>query len=196
MRVMSCSFLWEVTCSCIWGLSAVKTCRLKDSGTIFSSVCSKRRRFIMRLPRFSGRLCSDAAGADMHAGRRWCLTCCRLSSREGERKQRLGLLRYLLFALSLVFAASLFLFGAENKERIMWYAFLIGNAVYYAAGIALAFAFKDNRAVLQIPLPDYCFFEAGKQSFADAYRGGCEKMCFMRKVPQGVPDECGAGRSI
>lgn len=70
-----------------------------------------------------------------------------------ERKEKLGRLRYLLFALSLVFAASLFLFGTENKERIMWYAFLIGNAAYYAAGIALAFAFKDNRAFCKYLCP-------------------------------------------
>ena len=49
---------------------------------------------------------------------------------------------------------------------------------------------------MQIPLSDYRFFETGEQSFADAYRGGCEKMCFVRKVPQGMPDECGAGHSI
>ena len=95
-------------------------------------------------------------------GRGWCGYACwtamvldllPFKQPEGERKQRLGLFRYLLFTLSLVFAASLFLLGAENKERIMWYAFLIGNAVYYAAGIALAFAFKDNRAFCKYLCP-------------------------------------------
>ena len=80
-------------------------------------------------------------------GRGWCGYACwtamvldllPFKQTEGERKQRLGLFRYLLFALSLVFAASLFLFGAENKERIMWYAFLMGNAVYYAAASSLS----------------------------------------------------------
>ena len=111
---------------------------------------------------------------------------------EGERKQRLGLFRYLLFALSLVFAASLFLLGAENKERIMWYAFLIGNAVYYAAGIALAFACKDNRAFCKYLCPITVFLKpASSLSLmrieADVKKcvscGKCRRVCPMNVEP-------------
>ena len=45
-----------------------------------------------------------------------------------------------------VFEAALFLAKAGNIERIMFLAFIIGNIAYYAVGIELAFAFKDNRA--------------------------------------------------
>ena len=40
----------------------------------------------------------------------------------------------------------LFLMKVANLEQIMFWLFLAGNALYYIAGIALAFAFKDNRA--------------------------------------------------
>lgn len=134
-------------------------------------------------------------------GRGWCGYACwtamvldllPFKQPEGDRKQRLGLLRYLLFALSLVFAASLFLFGAENKERIMWYAFLIGNAVYYAAGIALAFAFKDNRAFCKYLCPITVFLKpASSLSLmrieADAEKcvscGKCRRVCPMNVEP-------------
>lgn len=134
-------------------------------------------------------------------GRGWCGYACwtamvldllPFKQPEGERKQRLGLFRYLLFALSLVFAASLFLLGAENKERIMWYAFLIGNAVYYAAGIALAFAFKDNRAFCKYLCPITVFLKpASSLSLmrieADVKKcvscGKCRRVCPMNVEP-------------
>ena len=37
----------------------------------------------------------------------------------------------------------------------MFRMFLAGNALYYIAGIALAFAFKDNRAFCKYLCPDY-----------------------------------------
>ncbi len=42
--------------------------------------------------------------------------------------------------------SALFLMKVGNLERIMFWAFIIGNVLYYGVGIALAFAFKDNRA--------------------------------------------------
>ncbi|MBQ3339384.1 MAG: hypothetical protein IJG82_07350, partial [Atopobiaceae bacterium] len=55
--------------------------------------------------------------------------------------KRLGWIRYIMFALSLAFVAALFLAHVANMERIMFWAFIIGNAIYYAVGLALAFAF-------------------------------------------------------
>ncbi len=76
----------------------------------------------------------------------------------GPRK-KLGWIRYLTFAASLVFVAALFLAKAGNLERVMFWAFLIGNAVYYAVGIALAFLFRDNRAFCKYICPITVFLK-------------------------------------
>ncbi len=49
-----------------------------------------------------------------------------------------------MFALSLALVSGLFLFKVANLEKIMFWLFLAGNALYYISGIALAFIFKDN----------------------------------------------------
>ena len=76
----------------------------------------------------------------------------------GPRK-KLGWIRYLTFAVSLAFVAALFLTKAGNMERVMFWAFLVGNAVYYAAGIALAFLFRDNRAFCKYLCPVTVFLK-------------------------------------
>ena len=76
----------------------------------------------------------------------------------GPRK-KLGWIRYLTFAASLAFVAALFLTKAGNMERVMFWAFLVGNAVYYAAGIALAFLFRDNRAFCKYLCPVTVFLK-------------------------------------
>jgi polyferredoxin len=58
-----------------------------------------------------------------------------------------------MFAASLVFVAALFLAHVGNIERIMFWAFVIGNVAYYAIGIGLAFAFRDNRAFCKYVCP-------------------------------------------
>ena len=66
--------------------------------------------------------------------------------------------------------------------------FLIGNAVYYATGIALAFAFKDNRSFCKYLCPITVFLKpASSLSLmrieADAEKcvscGKCKKICPM-----------------
>ena len=73
--------------------------------------------------------------------------------------KRLGWIRYITFALSLAFVAALFLAHVTDIERIMFWAFIIGNAIYYAVGIALAFAFKDNRAFCKYICPVTVFLK-------------------------------------
>lgn len=118
-------------------------------------------------------------------GRGWCGYACWTAMvldllpykiPEQPRRKNLGKLRYLLFTLALLFVASLFLFEVENKDKIMWYSFLIGNTVYYIAGIALAFAFHDNRAFCKYLCPITAFLKvASRFSFM---RIGCdEKKC-------------------
>ena len=51
-----------------------------------------------------------------------------------------------MFAISLIFVAALFLADVGNIEKIMFWAFIIGNIMYYGLGILLAFIYQDNRA--------------------------------------------------
>lgn len=74
-------------------------------------------------------------------------------------QKKLERIRYFTFIVSLIFVASLFLFQVDNLERIMFWCFLIGNILYYAIGIALAFAFKDNRAFCKYICPVTVFLK-------------------------------------
>ncbi len=75
------------------------------------------------------------------------------------RLKKLGALRYVMFALSLGFVAALFLLHVGNLERIMFWSFLAGNALYYAAGITLALVLKDNRAFCKYLCPVAVFLK-------------------------------------
>ena len=134
-------------------------------------------------------------------GRGWCGYACWTAmvldllpyrTPREPRKEGLGKLRWLTFALAPVFVASLFIFDVEGKERVMWYSFLIGNAVYYAVGIALAFAFRDNRAFCKYLCPITIFLKASSRFSlmrveADPKKcvscGKCRKVCPMNVAP-------------
>ena len=90
-----------------------------------------------------------------------------------QPRKPFGWIRYITFAASLVFVAALFLAHVGNIERIMFWAFIIGNAVYYAAGIALAFALKDNRAFCKYICPITVFLKP--MSYFSALRITCDK---------------------
>ncbi len=74
-------------------------------------------------------------------------------------RRPLGQIRYATFAASLVFVAALFLAHVGNIERIMFWAFVVGNAAYYLVGIVLAFAFEDNRAFCKYVCPVAVFLK-------------------------------------
>lgn len=76
-----------------------------------------------------------------------------------QPRKRIGWIRYITFAASLVFVAALFLAHVGNIERIMFWAFIVGNVAYYVTGIALAFAFKDNRAFCKYLCPITVFLK-------------------------------------
>ena len=129
-------------------------------------------------------------------GRGWCGYACwtamvldflpwKVPSRP---RKKLGWIRYVTFALSLAFVGALFLAHAGNLERIMFWAFIIGNVLYYAAGIILAWAFKDNRAFCQYICPVTVFLKP--MSYFALMRikcnqekcvscGKCKKVCPM-----------------
>lgn len=101
-------------------------------------------------------------------GRGWCGYACWTAmvldflpykQPQKPRKERLGVLRYVMFALSLALVTGLFLMKTAHLEQIMFWLFLAGNALYYIAGIALAFAFKDNRAFCKYLCPITVFLK-------------------------------------
>ncbi len=76
-----------------------------------------------------------------------------------EKRKKLGFIRYITFLLSFVFVAILFIFKFDNLSNIMFWAFIIGNVIYYITGISLAFTFKDNRAFCKYICPITIFLK-------------------------------------
>ena len=134
-------------------------------------------------------------------GRGWCGYACwtamvldLLPYKEPQQpgKKRLSWIRYALFAGSLLFVGALFVFDVAGKEQILWISFLAGNALYYAVGIALAFAFRDNRAFCKYICPVTVFLKP--TSYFSLLRvkcdeekcvscGKCRKVCPMNVNP-------------
>ena len=88
-------------------------------------------------------------------------------------RKRIGWIRYIAFAVSLVFVLALFLSHVGNIEKIMFWAFFIGNILYYAVGIILAFALKDNRAFCKYICPVTVFMKP--MSYFALFRVKCDK---------------------
>lgn len=88
-------------------------------------------------------------------------------------RKRIGWIRYIAFAVSLVFVLALFLSHVGNIEKIMFWAFIIGNILYYAVGIILAFALKDNRAFCKYICPVTVFMKP--MSYFALFRVKCDK---------------------
>ena len=133
-------------------------------------------------------------------GRMWCGWACwtvmvldllPFKRPSGRLPGRWGRIRYLHFAISLavvvvlVFAVG-FKDGASGRIAVWW--FVIGNLLYYAIGITLAYTLKDNRAFckyvcpVSVPLKLTSRFSlikigrgAGQCNDCDA----CEKRCPM-----------------
>ena len=100
-------------------------------------------------------------------GRGWCGYACWTAmildllpykTSQNERKNW-GYVRYILFALIFCFVAGLFIFKVSDLDLIMFYLFIIGNIIYYAVGIVLAFKLKDNRAFCKYVCPITVFLK-------------------------------------
>lgn len=88
-------------------------------------------------------------------------------------RKKIGWIRYLVFAVSLIFVSALFLAHVGDIEKIMFWAFIIGNVLYYAVGMILAFAFKDNRAFCKYICPITVFLKP--MSYFSLLRIKCDK---------------------
>ena len=90
-----------------------------------------------------------------------------------EPRKKIGWIRYITFALSLLFVSFLFLSHVEEMEKIMFWTFLVGNALYYIAGIVMAFVLKDNRAFCKYICPVTVFMKP--MSYFSLFRVKCDK---------------------
>ena len=114
-------------------------------------------------------------------GRGWCGYACLTAmvldflpyKIPARPRKKIGWIRYLTFTVSLLFVGALFFAKAANMERIMFWAFIIGNLFYYAVGIALAFLFKDNRAFCKYICPITVFLKP--MSYYSLLRVKCDK---------------------
>ena len=114
-------------------------------------------------------------------GRGWCGYACWTAmvldflpyKRPQQPRKKIGFIRYIMFALSFIFVSVLFLRGTGDIEKIIFIAFIVGNAVYYAVGIILAFAFKDNRAFCKYICPVTVFLKP--MSYFALFRVKCDK---------------------
>lgn len=100
-------------------------------------------------------------------GRGWCGYACWTGAildllpykKPKNKRLKIGFIRYIMFIISLLFVASLFIFKVQNIEKIIFYAFIIGNIIYYLIGISLAILLKDNRAFCQYICPVTVFLK-------------------------------------
>ena len=100
-------------------------------------------------------------------GRAWCGYACPTAmildllpyKVPQQPRKKFGWIRYITFAVSFAVAMGLFLAKVGNVERLMFWAFLISNIIYYAAGIILAVVLKDNRAFCKYLCPATVFMK-------------------------------------
>ena len=133
-------------------------------------------------------------------GRLWCGWACwtvmvldllPYKRPSGRLPGQWGRLRYVHFALGLILVVILiflvgFRDGATGRAAVLW--FIIGNMVYYAIGVGLAYALKDNRAFckyicpVSVPLKmtsRFSLLKIGSTGQACNNCGACVKMCPM-----------------
>lgn len=100
-------------------------------------------------------------------GRGWCGYACWTAmildllpyKQPKAPRKKFGYIRYITFAVSLLFVGTLFLLHVPNLNRIMFWSFIIGNVLYYVTGIALAVVLKDNRAFCKYICPITVFLK-------------------------------------
>ncbi len=129
-------------------------------------------------------------------GRGWCGYACWTAmvldflpyKKPQKPRKKLGLIRYITFTASLLFVGALFVLNFDNIDEIMFLSFIFGNIIYYAVGICLAVAFKDNRAFCKYVCPITVFLKpmsyfSVMRIKADTHKcvscGKCKKVCPM-----------------
>ncbi|MCC8172127.1 MAG: 4Fe-4S dicluster domain-containing protein [Parabacteroides sp.] len=129
-------------------------------------------------------------------GRGWCGYACwtamvleRLPYKTPEQPRRkISFIRYIVFSGSLLFVGALFVLHVPGVKEIMFWSFIAGNVLYYAVGIALALALKDNHAfckyvcpvtVFLKPASYYAWLRVKNDTGKCVGCGKCKKVCPM-----------------
>ncbi len=94
-------------------------------------------------------------------GRGWCGYACwtamvldMLPYKQPKAPRRTyGWMRFVVLVGSFVLVACLMTAHVPDLDNLMFVLFIVGNVLYYALGIALAYAFKDNRAFCKYLCP-------------------------------------------
>lgn len=139
-------------------------------------------------------------------GRMWCGWACwtvmvldllPFKRPSGRLPRRFGWFRYLHFGVSLSLVLLLiygfgFREGASGSMAVTW--FIIGNLLYYAIGIGLAYTLKDNRAFckyvcpVSVPLKitsRFSLIKIGQAAGQCNDCGACVKLCPMDiRIPE------------
>ena len=101
-------------------------------------------------------------------GRGWCGYACWTAmildflpykTPQTPRNEKLGRFRIATFLFSILYVLLLIKVYPDSLENLMFISFILGNAIYYAVGIALAFVFKDNRAFCKYFCPIAIFLK-------------------------------------
>ncbi|MCL2067540.1 MAG: 4Fe-4S binding protein [Treponema sp.] len=74
-------------------------------------------------------------------------------------RKNIGYIRYIVFAVSLIFGIILFLKQVPYMGNVMFWCFIAGNILYYVTGITLALLLKDNRAFCKYICPITVFLK-------------------------------------
>ena len=168
----SCSGRWAAICCCTSVFSPTRICKLKDFGITCSSAFLKQLPSTTQWPKSSVHWSLDGGGCGYACWTAMVLDLLPYKIPQTPRK-KLGFLRYITFAASFVYVAALFLMHAENMEKILFVSFLVGNILYYAVGIVLAFRCKDNRAFCKYLCPVTVFLKP--MSYFSLLRVTCDK---------------------
>jgi polyferredoxin len=133
-------------------------------------------------------------------GRLWCGWACwtvmvldllPFKRPRGRLPGKWGWVRYLHFGISLGLVSLLFFIfdyrdGAAGRAAVIW--FLVGNALYYTVGIALAYGLKDNRAFCKYACPvavplkvttRFSLLKIGGEESKCSDCDACEELCPM-----------------
>ena len=131
-------------------------------------------------------------------GRGWCGYACwtamaldflPFKTPQKPRRKGAGLFRILVFLLSLLYVVLLFVLYDGDLEPVLFISFLVGNVLYYALGIALAFLCRDNRAfckyicpitVFLKPVSYFSLLRVRVDATACIACGKCQKACPMQ----------------
>ena len=128
-------------------------------------------------------------------GRGWCGYACwtamvldllPFKTPQGPRRSW-GFVRYIVFGAALAYVGALFLLHVPELEQVMWWSFIAGNLAYYAAGIALAYKCRDNRAFCKYVCPVSVFLRLTGRFALFRVRVDSEKCVSCGRCAQGCP---------